>query len=294
MRTRMLRIAATALGLSLLPCAVSSGASQGRARSRLDARQGRVVVIAHRGANRVAPENTLAAYRAAIDLGVDFIEIDVQTTADGQLVLMHDSTVDRTTNGSGAVRSLTLSQIKELDAGSWFSAKFAGEKAPTLEEAAALCRGKVGLYIDLKDASVPALISALERYGIASRVVIYGGVRQLQEIKRLRRQIAIMPGPGNWLSVRGMARLLAGSLHAEVIDSHVSSWTPGRVREAHAAGARVWVDIMSAGGGWALGAGETDSIRGMREAMHMGVDGIQTDHPDVLLRLLGRSPPEKS
>jgi glycerophosphoryl diester phosphodiesterase len=280
----MCGIAKLALSAALLALLAPRRAGASPARSRLDARQGRVVVIAHRGANRVAPENTLAAYRAAIDLGVDFVEIDVQTTADGQLVLMHDSTVDRTTNGSGAVRSLTLAQIKELDAGSWFSPEFAGEKAPTLEEAAALCRGKVGLYIDLKDASVPALISALERYGIASRVVIYGGVRQLQEIKRLRRQIAIMPGPGTWLYVRGMARLLAGSLGAEVIDSHLSCWTPGRVREAHAAGARVWVDIM----------GETDSIEGMREAMHMGVDGIQTDHPDVLLRLLGRFSSEKN
>jgi glycerophosphoryl diester phosphodiesterase len=278
------RIAKMALSATFLLCVASLEVGAEPARSRLDARQGKVVVIAHRGANRVAPENTLAAYRAAIDLGVDFVEIDVQTTADGQFVLMHDSTVDRTTNGSGAVRSLTLSQIKELDAGSWFSAKFAGEKAPTLEEAVGLCKGKVGLYIDLKDASVPALISALERYGIASRVVVYGAARQLQEIKRLRPQIAVMPGPGNWLSVRGMARLLAGSLHAEVVDSHLSSWTPGRVREAHAAGARVWVDIM----------GETDSIRGMREAIHMGVDGIQTDHPDILLRLLGRSSPEKS
>ncbi len=91
-------------------------------------------IIAHRGAAADAPENTLVAMRISFDRGVDFVEADLHLTADGVPVLMHDPTIDRTTNGSGNVADLTLAEIKTLDAGSWFGAQFAGEPVPTLEE----------------------------------------------------------------------------------------------------------------------------------------------------------------
>ena len=93
--------------------------------------------LAHRGDWRVAPENSLAAFRAAIAQGADGIEMDSELTADGQLVLMHDDTVDRTTNGKGRVAEMTLAEIRKLDAGAWFDSAFRGERIPTLEELAA-------------------------------------------------------------------------------------------------------------------------------------------------------------
>jgi glycerophosphoryl diester phosphodiesterase len=277
------RVAAIAIGAALFLCVGSARPGSGAARSRLDAKQGRIAVIAHRGACTMAPENTLAAMRKAIDMGADLVEMDVRTTADGHIVVIHDPSVDRITDGRGAVRSLTLAQIKELDAGSWFSPEFAGEKVPTLEETLSLCRGKVGVYIDLKDASVPELISAVEKCRMTSDVAVFADVAQLQEMKRLCPRIAITPAPGGWLSVRGIARFLARSLRAEVIDSDFSSWRPERIRETHAAGARAWVEMM----------GESDNAQGMREAIRMGADAIETDHPDILLRLLGRTAAEK-
>ncbi len=91
-------------------------------------------VIAHRGASSYAPENTLAAFDLAIQMGVSHIELDVHFTRDGHVVVIHDETVDRTTNGSGPVTSHALAALQGLDAGSWFGGKFAGQRIPTFEE----------------------------------------------------------------------------------------------------------------------------------------------------------------
>src|SRR6202050_1806958 len=103
-----------------------------------------VTVISHRGEHLSHPENTLAAFQAAIDAGADFFELDVRTTSDGRLVLMHDRTVDRTTNGKGAGREMPFDQIRALDSGG-------GTKPPTLEEALNLAHGRIGVYVDCKD-----------------------------------------------------------------------------------------------------------------------------------------------
>src|SRR5580700_1416079 len=91
-------------------------------------------VVAHRGASAHAPENTLAAFQRAVELGASVIETDLHVTRDGRFVAMHDDTLDRTTNGSGEVDRFTLDQLRQLDAGLWFDRDFRGERVPTLEE----------------------------------------------------------------------------------------------------------------------------------------------------------------
>lgn len=108
-------------------------------------------LIGHRGAAADAPENTLISIRRALDLGVDRIEIDVHLTSDRQVVLMHDRTLNRTTNGSGEVRRHSLADIRQLDAGRWFNPSFEGEKVPTLEEVLELIDGKCQLMIEVKE-----------------------------------------------------------------------------------------------------------------------------------------------
>lgn len=108
------------------------------------------LVIAHRGASGVAPENTLSAVKKAMESGADIIEIDVHLTKDRQLIVMHDDDVKRTTNGIGKIKDLTLKEIKALDAGEWFSKEFGGESAPTLEEVMKLIDGKHKLLIEIK------------------------------------------------------------------------------------------------------------------------------------------------
>ena len=122
-----------------------------------------VAVISHRGEHLAHPENTLPAFQAAIDAGADFFELDVRTTSDGRLVLMHDSKVDRTTNGTGQVRAMTFDQIRALDAGVKFGRQFAGTKVPSLDEALYLAHGKIGVYVDCKDIAPADLAAALTK-----------------------------------------------------------------------------------------------------------------------------------
>lgn len=120
--------------------------------SFLAAEAGQVHVCGHRGHCIGSPENTLAALRTAHKLGATSCEIDVVLTADGEIILLHDFTVDRTTNGKGAACFLALSEVKKLDAGAWFDAKFAGERVPTLSEAIALARElDIGLEVEVKE-----------------------------------------------------------------------------------------------------------------------------------------------
>ena len=114
----------------------------------------RVVDVAHRGGAAYAPENTMAAFMNGFELKADFIELDVAMTKDGVLIVIHDDTVDRTTNGTGKVVDLTYDYIRTLDAGSWFSPEFAGEHVPTLGEVLDAFRGKIGILIEIKDPKV--------------------------------------------------------------------------------------------------------------------------------------------
>lgn len=110
-----------------------------------------IKVIAHRGASGHAPENTLAAFRKAVEAGADYFEIDCRLTKDGQVVICHDSDVERTGGGAKTpVASLTLEEIQRLDAGAWFSPAFKGEKMPSLAEALAVATPKCGVYVEIK------------------------------------------------------------------------------------------------------------------------------------------------
>jgi glycerophosphoryl diester phosphodiesterase len=235
-----------------------------------------IAAIAHRGARKFAPENTLPAFERAIEMGMDYVEIDVRSTSDGQLALSHDSTVERMTDGAGHVGEMTLNEIKSLNAAAGFEGDFKPTRIPTLEETLECCRGRVGIYLDLKNAPVAHVIRVLADYDMVPHTVVYSPIEVLVEIKRLEPGLAVMPGPGRWLQVPGMAALLARSLPAEVIDSNLVDWTKERVEEAHEAGAKVFVDTL----------GARDNVEGMIEAVEMGVDGIDTDHPDLLLEVL--------
>lgn len=127
--------------------------------------------IGHRGNSLVAPENTLASFRAALGKA-DLVELDGQLSSDGQLVVMHDSTVDRTTDGTGSISSLTLAKLKTFDAGSWFAASFAGERIPTLAEAVTNILPQATPLIERKGGSAAQYVAELHRLGVATNVVV--------------------------------------------------------------------------------------------------------------------------
>lgn len=221
-----------------------------------------VVVTSHRGAGSLEPENTLRAIRRAIALGVDQIEIDVQCTRDGHLVLLHDPTVERTTNGTGTIAELTFDEIRQLDAG-------LGERVPTLEEALAVTRGKVVLQIELKGSgTVLPVVRAVEAIDAVDHVILTSFKHQWLIEARVQNT-----------SLRTGA--LWGRLPADVVSQtqqlglhalHVwHEWiTQQIVNKAHSRGLhiRAW---------------NTSKEEDMRRLIALGVDAIGSDRPDILL-----------
>ena len=145
---------------------------------------GTPAIVCHRGANHIAPENTLAAARICHDQRFDFVEVDIRTTADGRLVALHDASVDRTTDGAGAIGGLAYSAVQELDAGSWFSHKFAGARVPTLEELLDDAWERGGLYIEIKDADPERVLAEVDKRGMLGRV--FFSCMKVETMRRLR------------------------------------------------------------------------------------------------------------
>ncbi len=143
--------------------------------------------IAHRGDSTNAPENTLAAFEAAIVAGATAVELDLRCTADGHVVVMHDRTVDRTTDGDGAVENLDLNQVRGLDAGGWFDERFAGEAVPTLEETFDRLVERVPLVLHVKEAGrgiERAVAEQVLARGVADRVTVSSDHREVLELMR--------------------------------------------------------------------------------------------------------------
>ena len=161
-------------------------------------------VIAHRGSSADRPENTVAAIKRAIEAGATATEIDVRTSKDGHLVILHDETLDRTTNGTGRVEENTLEQLQQLDAGSWFDPDYADERIPTLIESLEACGDNIDVLLDLKGAGdeyVNAVIQTIIKHGRPERTII--GVRSIEQAKMFRerlpaaRQLGLIASPAD-------------------------------------------------------------------------------------------------
>ena len=232
-----------------------------------------VAVIAHRGEHIHHPENSIAAIQSAASLGADYAELDVRTTQDGKLVLMHDGTVDRTTDGHGAVRSLTLEQIRGLHLRSEGTA--AGqtpEVVPTFDEALDAAKGHIGIYLDWKDASSEAIFQALSAHDMLDHVVVYGGLAQLHKLQALAPHIRVMPEADNQEALSKSADLLKPT----VVAFEESDFKPELIKQALDMKADIYVDRL-----WAQ-----DTPELWQDAIERGAKGIQTNHPAELLEFL--------
>lgn len=151
-----------------------------------------IEIVCHRGANEHAPENTYAAAQLCIDWGIDYVEIDVRTSKDGVMYILHDLSVNRTTNGSGLLRSLTSEQVDRLDAGSWFDEKFAGERVPRLKPYLRWIKGKAKVYFDVKDADLKELIDLVYEVGLENDCFFwFGNPKMVEEFRRLDQQLSL-------------------------------------------------------------------------------------------------------
>lgn len=223
----------------------------------------------HRGANRYAPENTLPAIETAVTLEADYVEIDVRTTKDGKFVLMHDVAVNRTTNGQGKVRDLTLAEIRRLDAGSWFGKPYSGVGVPTLDEALSALGDTAGVYLDAKDIAPEALLAAVKEHGLFDRHVFYQSAGYLATMKKLDARVRPLPPLRSAADLQRLA-----DLKPYAVDASWRALSGQLITSCHARGIKVFSD--------ALGANET--VDQYHKAMRWGIDVIQADFPLRLLR----------
>lgn len=233
---------------------------------------GRVLVEAHRGDSMHAPENTIASIHSAFGLA-DLTEFDVHATSDGHLVLMHDSTVDRTTNGSGPVSSYALAEIKMLDAGSWFSPAFAGERVPTMTEAIhAAVAGGLRPLVERKAGSAAAYHNEFVNMALAPadfRVISFdwGFLDALDTLDSSYILGALGSGEITQVTIDAVK-----SVGADFLDWQHNTITPSVVDLVHANGMELHT--------WTV-----DSPARMQQLIDMGVDGITTNSPATLLQL---------
>ena len=224
-----------------------------------------VYVIGHRGAAGVMPENTLKGFRYAIELGVDGVECDVHLTRDGHLVVMHDETVDRTTNGTGRIRELDLAAIRALDAGD-------GERVPTLDEVSALVRGRVKLLCELKGEGVEdAAVEAVLARDMTAEVTFTSF--HLDRIARVRQRDEALQVGAIFLAPTEDDLRRAADLGARGVGIFYRNLCLRLVEMAHDLG----LDVRA----W-----NPDTLREQQAMIALGVDGISTNRPDILLRHL--------
>jgi len=230
------------------------------------------IFFAHRGASAFAPENTLAAFQLAVKQGAPAIEFDVKLTADRQVIIIHDQTLNRTTNGSGPVAKQPLAALRELDAGAWYSADFRGEKIPTLAEVFEAVGNKLLINIELTNYATPfdglthEVAALVKKHHLEEHVIfssffpgnLYTAGQLLPAVPR--GQLILEANSGWW------QRIAANLMKPEAEHPYLTDITIESVNRAHAQGRRIHA--------WTV-----NDPAEMRRLRSLGVDGIFTDNP---------------
>lgn len=244
------------------------------------------MVIAHRGAMGYAPENTISAFKLAIELGANALELDLRQTKDSIPVVLHDATINKTTNGNGNVNIFNFADLKKLDAGSWFDKKFSGEKIPSLKEVIDVLNDSTILIIEFKEGNetYPGIeervVKLVKENAIESRTIFKSFDPNV--LKRLR---AIEPDIPlcyvyavriPWLGMivdRGVTFGSVYNIDAEYLQPHRFFLSKSFVTDAQSKGFK----IIS----WGV-----NSLEAITESLDYAVEGIETDYPDLVLRII--------
>lgn len=244
-----------------------------------------VYVVAHRGFSGKAPENTLAAFRMALEVGVDMLELDVRLSKDNAVVVIHDQWVDRTTNGRGHVQDMTLEELKSLDAGSWFGKKFAGESIPTLQEVLSILDDRTYVNIEVKSDTPSSerglqletrCLEIIARNLMEKRVLFSSFDHHI--IKQMKQLSPATPFGVIYNVLKDLGKTpawLARRAAAEVFICGKNQITKRMVRNAHDRNVKVGVYTVN-------------TAREVERMLRYRVDAIISNFPDVVLRVLGR------
>ncbi len=240
------------------------------------------VIFAHRGACALAPENTIASFELAVAHGADAVELDAKLSRDGVVMVIHDPTLERTTNGKGKVNEFTLKELKTLDAGSKFEANFSGEKIPTLEEVFEHVGNKLLVNVELtnykspQDDLIPRVVQLVKEQNMQHRVLFSSFLpKNLIKVRALLPEAAVAQ-----LSLPGLPGMITRSdfmrpVSPEIIHPYLTDVSARYVRTEHSKGRRVHV--------WTV-----NQERDLRRMLELKVDGIFTDDPQKAIRLLAK------
>lgn len=241
------------------------------------------VIFGHRGACAHAPENTIASFELAALQQADFVELDAKMSKDGKVMVIHDQTVDRTTDGHGKVNELTLSDLKSLDAGTKFNSKYAGEKIPTLDEVFESVGNKLMVNVELtnyaspKDDLIEKVAEIVTRHGLQQRVLFSSFLpKNLTKMKKLLPDTPVallcLPGLPGTLSRSFILR----NISPAIIHPYLTDVNPFYVRGEHSRHRRVHV--------WTVNA-----EMNLKRMLALQVDGIFTDDPQLVRQLMVKS-----
>lgn len=244
------------------------------------------LIIAHRGAMGYAPENTLAAFSLALEKGSDAIELDLRMTRDGVPVVLHDASINRTTNSKGDIFELSYAEIRNLDAGSWFDPKYKDERIPTLQEVIDLLNDTVLIIIELKEGNdiYPGIeekvIDIIRQNGISKQVFLKSfdpnTLKRLREIDPEITLVYVYALRIPWLGLiidRGISFGSIFDIEADYLQPHRFFLSRSFVKEAQSRGFK----IIS----WGVNSEEA-----ILNSIDYGVDGIETDYPDKIRKML--------
>ncbi len=232
-----------------------------------------LMIIAHRGASGVAPENTFSAFEKAVALKADMIELDIQLTQDGHWIVMHDDSLKRTCGVRKPVRALPLSKMKTFDAGSWFSKDFSGEKIPVLDDLLSWAKNKINLNIEikgkinLKGKEVGSLLKTISDHGMKKEVLLSSfNWNFLRAVRNLDRNIPI----GLLVNRELRSRYIKEALHLNAVSIHLPKHKirKGLPEMIHALKMRVLVYTLN-------------SLEEMEQCASVGIDGFFTNYPDL-------------
>ncbi|MFM9836830.1 MAG: glycerophosphodiester phosphodiesterase family protein [Cyclobacteriaceae bacterium] len=240
----------------------------------------RKIVIAHRGDHTNAPENTLKAFSDAIAQRLDYVEVDLRTTKDNQLVIMHDATIDRMTNGKGKINELLWMEISKYEIVDKNKLQLGKHRVPLFSEVLNLCKSHISIYLDFKDADVSATWNLIRAKGMQKSFVVY--INHLDQFKSWRAiapQVPLMVSlPDSVTSVTSLDNFLK-IVDAEILDGDSNNYTKEMVEHATSKNRKVWLDFQQPNENlshWAVG-------------IQLGIEGFQSDKPRELKAWLDKA-----